>query len=579
MMNDNDQAFLQSMNKHNGQTGRLWAADDFTAEEDDAVDFNAGLASLGFIRAAVRRSARFWGAVAVAGMLLGSAVYVTTPHAVQASTTLLLTVGPEAVAGTAIQDDVAIAQSRAVAGLVVDKLKLPQSPSSFLSMYTATPVTDRVMLITASAPSGNEAVTWANAVAAEFLRYRAKQLNASQQQEFTALNQQLDQAKQQISGLNSQISTVLAQPGTPAQRDTLTRLRTRLSQDQSALITLQQTVNQTRAGTQETTASEIKGSGVIDTAAPIPPRSKVKYLILYAAVGFVAGLALSLGIIVIRALISDRLYRRDDVARALGAPVKLSVGAIPRSRLRGSRQGLAGAENTNVRRIVAHLIRAIPARSRHRTALAVVPVDDPQVAAWSLISLAVSCAQRGMQVMVADLASGAPAVRLLGSAEPGVHTMNIQDVRLIVAIPEPDDVAPLGPLGGIARQATRSPFTEAVTAACASSDVLLTLAPLDPSLGGDHFTSWATEAVAVVTAGRSSWTRIHAVGEMIRLAGVRLVSAVLVRADKTDDSLGAVSTSEVRHAEQAVNERPRPGQEDSFSTVAPGSRRRRSDDR
>ncbi|HUK73238.1 MAG TPA: hypothetical protein VLW50_31570, partial [Streptosporangiaceae bacterium] len=48
--------------------------------------------------------------------------------------------------------------------------------------------------------------------------------------------------------------------------------------------------------------------------------------------------------------------------------------------------------------------------------------------------------------------------------------------------------------------------------------------------------------VVVVTAGRSSSTRIHAVGEMIRLAGTPLVSAVLVGADKTDESLGATPT-------------------------------------
>lgn len=579
MMNDKDQAFLLSLNKRNGQPGRLWAADDFTADEDDAVDFNAGLASLGFIRAAIRRSTRLWGALAVSGMLLGAAVYVTTPHSVQASTTLLLSVGPEAVAGTAIQDDVAIAQSRAVAGLVVDKLKLSQSASSFLTTYTAVPVTDRVMLITASAPSSSEAVVWANTVAAEFLRYRAKQLNASQQQEITALNQQVDQARQQINGLKSQISRVSAQPRTPAQHDTLTKLQTRLSQEQSALVTLQQSSNNTQAGSQETIAEEIKGSGVLDTAAPIPPHSKLKYLILYAAVGFVGGLALSLGFIVIRALISDRLYRRDDVARALGAPVRLSVGAVRRSRLRGGRPGLAAAENTNIRRIVAYLSRTIAARSGRRIAFAVVPVDEPQVAALSLISLAVSCAQQGAQVMVADLASGAPAAGLLGSVEPGVQTMNIQDVRLIVAIPEPDDVVPVGPFGGTSSQSPRSPFVEAVTAACASSDVLLTLAPLDPALGGEHFASWATEAVVVVTAGRSSWTKIHSAGEMVRLAGVRLVSAVLVGADKTDDSLGAVPTPDARHAEQAMKERPRPGQEDSFSTVAAGSRRRRSGDR
>ena len=125
--------------------------------------------------------------------------------------------------------------------------------------------------------------------------------------------------------------------------------------------------------------------------------------------------------------------------------------------------------------------------------------------------------------------------------------MSVHDARLIVAIPEPDDVAPIGPLGRASMRDQRSPFTEAVTAACASADLLLTLAPLDPSLGGEHLATWAADAVVVITAGRSSWTKIHAVGEMIRLAGTRLVSAVLVGADKTDDSLGVVSGAEAGH--------------------------------
>ena len=135
----------------------------------------------------------------------------------------------------------------------------------------------------------------------------------------------------------------------------------------------------------------------------------------------------------IRALVSDRLYRRDDVARALGAPVKLSVGAVRVSRWRPGRRGLAAARNPNVRRIVAHLGRAAPARSRGGTALAVVPVDDRQVAALSLVSLAVSCAQQGMQVVVADLADGAPAAGLLGDqgarGPPGERARRATDRR------------------------------------------------------------------------------------------------------------------------------------------------------
>jgi capsular polysaccharide biosynthesis protein len=585
-MNDDDQTVTLSLNKRadpssNRQTdlpGRFWVDDDFTADEDVPADFNASLVSLGFIKAAIRRSARLWVAMAAAGLVIGSAVYLASPHAAQASTTLLLTVGPEAVPGTAIQDDQAIAQSRAVAAPVVHKLGLTQSVGSFLASYTATPVTDRVMLITVSAPSSNDAVTQANAVAAEFLRYRAEQLKAAQQQVFIALDQQVNQAKQGISALKKKISGLSAQSKSAAQQGTLTKLRTQLSQAESALIVLEQNVNETRASTQETTATEVNGSGVLDQAAPIPPHSKLKHLILYAAIGLVGGLALGLGFVVIRAVISDRLFRRDDVARALGAPVKLSVGAVRLGRWRPGKQGLAAAKDTNVRRIVTHLDRVLRAHPGRAMSLAVVPVGDPQVAALSLMSLAVTCAREGMQVVVADLASGAPAAGLLGSKKPGVHGVSVHDARLIVAVPERDELEPTGPLGHALTRDQRSPFSEAVSAACSSSNVLLTLAPLDPALGGEHLATWAEDAVVVVTAGRSSWTKIHAVGEMIRLAGTRLVSAVLVGADKTDESLGLIATPEAGLDAQAVEERSHPDQKVSSSRPAAAHRRERSHD-
>jgi hypothetical protein len=46
----------------------------------------------------------------------------------------------------------------------------------------------------------------------------------------------------------------------------------------------------------------------------------------------------------------------------------------------------------------------------------------------------------------------------------------------------------------------------------------------------------------MVTAGQSSEERIRGVREMIRLAGTRLDSVVLVGADKSDQSLGVSST-------------------------------------
>ena len=77
-----------------------------------------------------------------------------------------------------------------------------------------------------------------------------------------------------------------------------------------------------------------------------------------------------------------------------------------------------------------------------------------------------------------------------------------------------------------------------LSAAYGSADVLLTLIALDPSTGAEHLRTWAADAVVMVTAGRSSWMRIHAVGEMIRLSRTPLVSAILVGADQSDESLG-----------------------------------------
>jgi hypothetical protein len=67
---------------------------------------------------------------------------------------------------------------------------------------------------------------------------------------------------------------------------------------------------------------------------------------------------------------------------------------------------------------------------------------------------------------------------------------------------------------------------------------------LHPADGGSHLATWATTAVAVMTAGESSAIYIRSIGEMVQTGGVRLHSGILLAADKNDESLGAVLTAQ-----------------------------------
>ena len=394
-MTERDKTVMFSLNGDDGLPEQLETFDDFTPAEDRPPYGTAnGLVSLGYLMGAIKRSARFWLALGVVGLLIGAAYNVKSPPAQKASTSVLITYGPDENPSSAVLDNQAIAQSRSVTQLAMRKLGLQESMGSFQKATTVTIVTDRVLQITVSAPTSAEAVSRANAVAAAFLQFRASEMETAQNLLVRLLEQQVAPAKQNVASINSQISQASAQPSSTAQEATLKNLRDQLSQAEQQLVIDEQTVQDTRAGTG--TATAVTGSVVLDPAAVLA-HSGTKYLVIYSGIGLIAGLALGLAIVVIRAIVSDRLRRRDDVSQALGAPVKLSVGAVRLSRWRPGRRGLAASRSVEVRRIAAHLSGAVPARVGGPAALAVVPVDDPQVAALSLVSLALSRARDGVE--------------------------------------------------------------------------------------------------------------------------------------------------------------------------------------
>jgi capsular polysaccharide biosynthesis protein len=512
----------------------VWASHDLP-ERSRTVNPAAGLVSLSFVGAALRRRARVWVGLTIAGVILGAALFVLAPPPYQASTSLFMKPAPTDNPADAMQTDVALVQTRAVAGAVVNKLKLTESVPKFLGSYTVAATTDQVLTITVNAKTSAEAVSRAAALAKAFLNFRTKLLRKEQSLVGKSLRQEASAWRQKVGADEAALSAAQALPLSPKRTTAVSAAQNTLAGDSKKLQGLQISVTEYPS----TFEQEIVGSQVTDPALALP-RSRLRLPLQYVFGGLLLGLVLGMGFVIVGALTSDRLRRRDDIARALGAPVQLSVGRIRIGGLRGPR-GLAAAKDPELQRIVGHLRNVMPNAAARPPALAVIPADNPRVAAVAAVSLALSLAKERKAVLFADLSGGAYAAKLLGVAGEGVRAVSVDGEQLVVAFPE--GICPTGPLRP-ARAGFRRPLDgsglsgKGLASAYRAADVVVTLASLDPALGGDHIGTWASAAVVLVTAGECTATGLGATAEMVRLAGVSL-SAVLLGADKNDDSVGA----------------------------------------
>ena len=530
-MNNPDQMITWS--RGNGRPpAHLWNGNTPVDEERPAADLNGGLASLGFIAAALGRKKRVWCGTAVLGLLIGTGLYVKYPPAYHAATTVLLAYSPDVSPEVQVENEASMAASEPVASRVVQELKLPQTVASFQASYTVTEVTPNVLTIDVGARYYKGALERATALATAFLEYRASYALAQEQAQAALLDQQYNAAKKALAALQAQEGQ-LPTPLPKADKAEYDGLETEITQ-QDEILSYVTTANLAA----KTTANNIvTDSYVLDPAMPVK-RSKIKGPGLYFTGGLVGGLLIGVAGVVITALMSRRLRRRDDVAAALGAPVRLSVGRLRARRLPLPRPRQAAKRKVDMRRVVTYLRGAVPGTSRGPASLAVVAVDDAQVVAQAFASLAASYAAEGKQVVAADLSAGAHLACLLRISDPGLHAVRQNGANLVLFVPQPEDIAPVGPMPGGAFPAVPAQAPPALVNACSSANLLLTFATLDPALGGDHLRTWATNAVAVVTAGESTAEKVYSVGEMIRLAGTRLDSGVLLGADDTDESLG-----------------------------------------
>jgi len=537
-VNDPDRAITWPAGIEDDLPEHLWAPLGLSVDDELlSPSATGGLVSLAFIWEALRRARWVWCLTTALGLVIGCGLYLRYPPAYHAQASVLLVDGVGQDPEVEVLTDQSIAQSQPVAASVVQELGLKQSAASFQAAYTVTVVTPTVLTLNVGAPTSAEAVQRATALASSFLQYRAKYEQTQEQEAATQLNQGYDAAELSLATIDTEIAKLPTSNLTPAQSTQLGKLQAQAGDQQQNMLY----ATSTEASNASATESMVSGSYVLNPATPLA-QSKAKGAALYVAGGLFGGLAIGMAIVIIAALLSDRLRRRDDVAAALGAPVRLSVGRLRApSRWRLARRGRRASRDRDMKRLIAYLHGAVPGSPRGPASLAVVAVDEAHTVAPAIAALALIRAREGKEVVVADLSAGLALARLLGVKEPGVHPVKHDGMRLQVAVPRRDDVAPVGPLHAADAPALWTQPDGAVDAACSSADLLLTLITLDPAMGGAHLASWASEAVVVVTAGRSCAEEVRSAGEMIRLAGTRLDSAVLIGADRSDTSLGRLA--------------------------------------
>lgn len=515
-----------------------------------APALESALVNLGFLGSAIRRGKKIWLTMAILGLLIGCGLFASVHLSYSASVSILMSEDPQGEIG-GVSTEPLLAKNLKVATAAVKALGLPLTPEAFLGMYSVTvinqsistdtndtidEVNSPVLVIAATAKTAAQAESDANVIAEEFLKFRTQTLQGQVTASDAAAEQQVAEDRTAVASLQARISTVSAEPASTAQQEQLNSLQSEKQTASSTLSAAETTAGSDKAARQLTVSGMISGTQILSSSVAALSSSRAMTAIEYIGSPFVGFLMVGLVIVAVGAVTSDRLRRRDDIAVALGAPVRLSVSAYGGGNRILPRPSAARREAIDVRRIVGYLASVLKAQTHRPITLVIIAVDNGPAVIGLVKALAAALAREGKRVAVADLSDHMLA-RDLGEGEPGVHKTRVHGVGMLLVVPEMGRELETGPLG---RTESSSAAQGAVDVAYASADVFLVVTSLDPARGGSYIATWAREAVVVVTAGASPSVKIQSAGEMLRASGVNVISAIVLGVDKEDDSLGTL---------------------------------------
>jgi capsular polysaccharide biosynthesis protein len=512
-----------------------WRVDELEHEPQEAAPSSPALVTLHFLLTALRRRWRLWVGLGTVGMLMGVSWVLVSPPKSVGTVTLYLAHAASADPEQAMSTDVSLLRTRTLAAEVVDRLGLDMKPDDFQQSVVSVPETTDVLVLEVTGPDDSTAVRRTRALAHAYLSFRASQLTS----QLAALNRgyekRIASLRAEAADLRKEydaLSTRSNGPGDEARASAIVSQRAQVS---SELESIEQSIRDASLETR----SVIDASYVLDPAASKPQVSVAKPLLLAMASGLIGATAVGIGLVLTSALLSGRLRLREEVALALGAPVRLSVGRLRPRRVPGrSRKSQDPSAGVNLLQDALDELVARPSRGKkpHPTRLALVCVDNADTGQVVLEGLVERLVADGLALFVLDLsASGGLTTGLAPAAEQeaagGRRAVVVhRPVRMPALVPPP-----VGPPPGTAKDlqsgATRDD-------AFSQADAVLALVEADPAIGLEHLSAWVDDVVVLVTAARSSAERLRTTGELIRSAGLRLRFALMVGSDQFDESLG-----------------------------------------
>jgi hypothetical protein len=374
-------------------------------------------------------------------------------------------------------------------------------------------------------------VRTAGVLAETFLAFRGERLMAQAEADVKGDTDRIKDLERTVADLTADFER--NSTGTLAQQSAAEAALSDASRANDEINTLQQEV----ATRLDEADGVIKGSSVFDPATVVEPPG-LKRAVLVAMTGLIGGLFVGVGVVLFGALTSERLRRREDVALAIGAPVRSAVRQRgPRRRFRlvpirrrrvTDREGLA---------VLARGLESAFEQTRttpSRVVLATVDNEPEGVTVSAEAAARLAGGQR--QVFLVDLTSSGRLERSVRDALARQQGGPAQAPAVFRPRGVPQLArGPLAPVVGITSDLRDDhPLREAWDAA----DSVLTLAPVDLEAGVDDLASWGTHVVLLVTAGRSSAEELRSAADLVRKAGLELLFALMVGSDRTDASHG-----------------------------------------